>query len=301
MPYFGAHMSAAGGPEQALHAAHSFGMEACQLFTKNNKQWKAAPLHVDSVKLFVSTWKKLGLHCSLAHASYLLNLATRNDELWNKSIAALIDELERADQLGLHYLVIHPGTASDADEEAALDRIALALDTTLSQLPKIKTQLLLETTAGQGKSVGHTFKQLGNMLQRSKKGKKLGICLDTCHIFAAGYALSPVSDYRRTMQEFDSEIGLDRLAVLHVNDSVKGLGSRVDRHAALCQGAIGLEGLRNILSDKRLADRPMILETPKGISSDGQELDAVNLALMRQLAMPAEKNQLIISDGEVRW
>lgn len=279
-------MSAAGGPDQALRAAHAFGMEACQLFTKNNQQWKAAPLKQEVIDLFAKTWKELGLQCALAHASYLLNLATKNDELWNKSIAALVDELERADLLGLHHLVIHPGAASDADEETALHRVSLAVDAALTQLPKLKTQLLLETTAGQGKSVGHTFKQLGTILQRSKKGKKVGICLDTCHIFAAGYALSPATDYQETMKEFDNEIGLDRLAVLHVNDSVKGLGCRVDRHAALGQGSIGREGLNNILSDKRLTSLPMIMETPKGKQADGQELDAINLAAMRELALP---------------
>lgn len=284
MPLFGAHMSAAGGPDQALHAAALFGMEACQLFTKNNKQWKAATLQEEAIKEFARVWKQLGLQYAVAHASYLINMATNNDALWNQSLAAIIDELERADHLGLDAVVVHPGTASDSDEEHALLRVSQAVDAAMTALPKLKTKLLLETTAGQGKSIGHAFRQLGTILQRAKKGKKLGICLDTCHVFAAGYALSPISDYKVTMREFDDEIGLERLAMLHVNDSVKGLGCRVDRHAHLGTGSITMEGLRNIVSDKRFNELPMILETPKGIGPEGKEWDAVNLALLRELS-----------------
>lgn len=285
MPLFGAHMSAAGGPEQALLAAASFGMTACQLFTKNNKQWKAAPLQIETVALFAETLKRLGsIQNTTAHASYLINLATKNDALWKQSLAAMIDELQRGEQLGLDALVVHPGSASDDDEGGALMRVAEAVDEAMGVLPKLKTKLLLETTAGQGKSVGHRFKQLGTILGKAKKGKKVGICLDTCHVFAAGYALSPISDYQTTIQEFDDEIGLDRLAMLHVNDSVKGLGCRVDRHAHLGHGSIGLEGFRNILSDARFAHLPMILETPKGESPDGREWDAINLSRLRELS-----------------
>lgn len=284
MPLFGAHMSAAGGPDQALHAAHSFGMEACQLFSKNNKQWKAAPLQDEAIAEFARVLRLLGLQYTVAHASYLINLATKNDSLWNQSLAALIDELQRADQLKLDSVVVHPGTASDEDEEHALLRVSQAIDAAMTALPRLKTQLLLETTAGQGKSVGHQFRQLGTMLQRARNGKRVGICLDTCHVFAAGYALSPFSDYRVTMKEFDSEIGVDRLAMLHVNDSVKGLGSRVDRHAHLGHGLIGLEGLGNIVGDKRLKALPMIMETPKDLARDGRHWDAINLAVLRKLA-----------------
>lgn len=284
MPLFGAHMSAAGGPEQALHAAKTFGMEACQLFTKNNKQWKAPPMSDATVQLFLKTRKELGIQSTVSHASYLINLATKNEELWEKSVAALVDELDRANRLKLEYVVVHPGAASDDDEVTALQRVAAAVDVAICTVPKLKTMLLLETTAGQGKSVGHRFAQLGGILKRAKKRNKVGVCLDTCHVFAAGYALSPKADYAKTIQEFEDEIGLDKLKMLHVNDSVKGLGSRVDRHAHIGMGLIGLDGFRNILSDKRLKDLPMFLETPKGINSDGHEWDAVNLKLMRELA-----------------
>lgn len=284
MPLFGAHMSAAGGPDQALHAAKSFGMEACQLFTKNNKQWKAAPLREETIKEFARVSKLHALKFTAAHASYLINLATRNETLWNQSVAAIIDELNRADQLKLDAVVVHPGSATDGDEEYALQRVSQAVDAAMLALPSLKTKLLLETTAGQGKSVGHQFKQLGTILQRAKKGKNVGVCLDTCHVFAAGYALSPLCDYQATMKEFDDEIGLDRLTMLHVNDSVKGLGCRVDRHAHLGTGSIGTEGLRNIVSDKRLKEHPMILETPKGIGPDGREWDAINLAVLHEFA-----------------
>jgi deoxyribonuclease-4 len=276
-------MSAAGGPHNALEAAAALGMEACQLFTKNNQQWKAAPLQDETIRTFAQTWERVGLQCALAHASYLLNLATKNDELWKKSIAALVDELHRADQLKLQYLVVHPGTASDEDEKEALHRVAAAVDAALGELPKLKTKLLLETTAGQGKCIGHTFRHLGRILKKAKRGKKVGVCLDTCHIFAAGYALAPASDYRQTMQEFDDEIGLDRLAVLHVNDSVKGLGCRVDRHAHVGHGSIGVEGFCNVVTDPRFQELPLILETPKGPNADKEEWDVVNLRTLRNL------------------
>lgn len=276
-------MSAAGGPEQALLAASSFGMEACQLFTKNNKQWKAAPLKEETIVEFARVWKQLGIQYCVAHASYLINLATKNETLWNQSLAALIDELQRAEQLKLNAVVVHPGSASDEDEEYALLRVSKAVDAALTAVPKMKGQLLLEATAGQGRSVGHSFRQLGVILQRAKKGKKVGICVDTCHIFAAGYALGPKTEYQKTMSEFDAEIGLDRLALLHVNDSVKGLGSRVDRHAHLGLGSIGLDGLSNIVNDQRFKNMPMVLETPKGDSPDGRPWDAVNLEKLRAM------------------
>lgn len=283
MPLFGAHMSAAGGPHLALQSAASFGMDACQLFTKNNKQWRAPLLSQEVLELFAATWKQLGLQCVLAHATYLLNLATTNDVLWKKSVDALVDELQRADQLKLAYLVIHPGSAGTSDEATALTQVALGIDTALCKLPKLRTQLCLEATAGQGNSIGHQFRQLGTILQKAKHGKKVGICLDTCHIFAAGYALAPRSDYQETIKEFDDEVGLERLCVWHLNDSVKGQGSRVDRHAHIGQGAIGLEGFRQIVNDERFDHLPMIMETPKGTNPDGIEWDAINLRSLKDL------------------
>ncbi|HMO35768.1 MAG TPA: deoxyribonuclease IV [Gemmatales bacterium] len=284
MPYFGAHMSAAGGPEQALQAAASLGMDACQLFTKNNKQWNGPPISAESKRLFHQNVREFKIERTVAHASYLINLATRNQELWLKSLHALVDELQRANYLQLDYLVVHPGTASDADEDGALQQVALAVNQALSTFPKLKTRLLLETTAGQGKSIGHTFRQLGTILERVKSKRKIGVCLDTCHIFAAGYALYPANDYRSTVDEFDQEIGLEKLHLLHVNDSVKGLGSRVDRHAALGHGSIGINGLRNILCDKRFDALAMILETPKGKTPRGEDWDAINLQQLRMLS-----------------
>lgn len=283
MPFFGAHLSAAGGPHRALESAAEYGMEACQLFTKNNQQWRATDLTIETIATFAETSKRIGLRCMLAHSSYLLNLATKDDALWQKSIAALKDELLRADQLKLAYLVMHPGTASDEDDAAALARVSSAIDLALGALPKLTTRLLLETTAGQGKSIGHRFEQLGTILQRSKQGRKVGICLDTCHVFAAGYALTPVKSYRQTMKEFDQAIGLEHLAVLHVNDSVKALGSRVDRHAHIGHGAIGLEGFCNVVNDKRFTELPMILETPKAIGPNEVHWDVLNLKQLRDL------------------
>lgn len=284
MPLFGAHMSAAGGPDQALLAAHKFGMEACQLFTKNNKQWNTPALTEETCKLFIKTVKTLNIQCTVSHASYLINLATKNSELWQKSVTALIDELDRANRLKIDYLVVHPGAASDAEELAALKLVAAAVDTALTAIPKLKTMLLLEATAGQGKSVGHEFQQLGTIIKQAKKGRRVGVCIDTCHIFAAGYALSPKSDYEATIKELDDAIGLEQLKCIHLNDSVKGLGSRVDRHAHIGVGAIGLEGFKNLLTDKRMQELPILLETPKGQNADGEEWDAVNLRLARELS-----------------
>lgn len=275
-------MSAAGGPHKALEAAHLLGMDVCQLFTKNNQQWKAAPLTGEAIKLFQQTAETTGISRHLSHASYLLNFATANDELWQKSQIAFGDELDRAEALGLAYLVVHPGSASEGQaEKDALLRVSQTIDVVLTTRKKYKVMLLLETTAGQGKSIGHEFEQLAAILKKAKLGKRVGVCADTCHIFAAGYGLSTQKEYKRTWEAFDSIIGLDRLQVLHVNDSVKALGSRVDRHAGIGMGQIGEEGFKLLVKDKRLADKWFVMETPKGKADDGKELDAVNLAKLR--------------------
>lgn len=282
MPFFGAHMSAAGEPANALDAAARLGMEACQLFTKSNRQWRAAPLTQEMVDHFHGKRREHQIAFTAAHAAYLLNLATKDPVLHQRSVDALAIEWERADRLGLDFLVVHPGVASDDQWEAALDRVAQGVKACMKQVGSTPTHLLLETTAGQGRSIGHRFEHLAGILARLKHPQNVAICLDTCHVFAAGYPLAPRKEYLRTIREFDQWIGLDRLRMFHLNDSVKPLGSRVDRHAHLGHGCLGQEAFRHLVRDRRFRDRPMILETPKGEHA-GQSWDAINLSLLHRL------------------
>lgn len=282
MPCFGAHMSAAGEPKMALDEAASFGMQACQLFTKSNRQWRAADLPEEAVRRFHAARREHRIESAVAHAAYLLNLATKDEALRQKSADALFIEMQRAERLGLEYLVVHPGAASDDDVEAALALAAETVDAVHRQLGPTRVMLLLETTAGQGRTIGYRLEELAAITQRMKSADRIGYCLDTCHVFAAGYPISTKKDYTSLLASFDKLLGLERLRVFHLNDSVKPLGSRVDRHAHLGQGEIGLQAFRLLVTDQRFADRPMILETPKG-EEKGVSWDAVNLRVLRQL------------------
>ena len=219
---------------------------------------------------------------AVAHNSYLINLASHDDTLWRRSVDAFVIEMERAELFGLDYLVAHPGTPVDGDEEAGLARVAQALDEIQRRCPKYHVMVLLETTAGQGKSLGHRFEHLAEIIALVRKSERLGVCLDTCHVFAAGYPLAPRKQYLATMRAFDRIIGLDRLLAFHLNDSKKPLGSRVDRHAHIGQGHLGLEAFRYLVNDRRFRNHPMILETPKEGPND-EAMDAINLKLLREL------------------
>jgi deoxyribonuclease-4 len=200
----------------------------------------------------------------------------------------LVIELQRAERLGLHYLVAHPGAHMGGGEEAGLARVAAALDEAHARLPGLAVRVLLETTAGQGSSLGHRFEHLARILALVAEPGRLGVCLDTCHVFAAGYALAPAAEYEATLREFDRLIGLRRLRLFHVNDSLRPLGSRVDRHAHIGRGQLGLEPFRLLVNDPRFRDRPMILETPK--EQDGEkDMDAVNLTTLRSLLESARR------------
>lgn len=284
MPLFGAHKSIAGGYYKALAAAGEDGCQAVQLFTKNNNQWAAKTLTDDDIRLFRQSWQDANLHVSLAHDSYLINLASHNETLWQRSLEAFVIEMQRAEALGLDYLVTHPGCAVDGNEQAGLARVARALDEVHQRCATYHVMVLLETTAGQGTSLGHRFEHLAEIMTRSKYPERLGVCLDTCHVFAAGYPLAPVKDYRATLRTFDRIIGLDRLRAFHVNDSKKPLGSRVDRHAHIGQGCLGLEAFRLLVTDRRFRRHPMILETPKEGPND-EAMDAVNLQTLRDLVV----------------
>lgn len=283
MPLFGAHMSIAGGCHNALLAAQAHGMEVVQLFTKNASQWQARDLTDDEVRTFRRTLRQTGLRFPTAHDSYLINVASPDEALYRRSLEALVVEVQRAEQLGLRYLVMHPGAATDGDDEAGLARVARALDEVHARCPGYRVRVLLETTAGQGTTLGHRFEHLARILALAAAPERLGVCFDTCHVFAAGYPLAPGPDYRATLREFDRLIGLKRLCLFHVNDSQKPQGSRVDRHAPLGEGQMGLKPFRLLVNDRRFRNRPMILETPKEDRA-GRDMDAVNLKVLRELA-----------------
>ena len=291
---FGAHMSVAGGLERGVQSAQTFGMNALQVFTKNNNQWNAKPLSDDQIHTFRTATADAGLDEPVAHNSYLINLASPADELWNKSIDAMTVELERAEALGIAFLVAHPGAHVGSGDEEGILRIARALDEVHDRTKGLSCQIALETTAGQGTCLGHRFEHLRDIFDRVEDPGRLCVCVDTCHIFAAGYRIGTKSEYNETIEELDRIVGLGRVRVWHLNDSVKACGSRVDRHAGLGRGMIGLEPFGWIVADARFAALPMILETPKG-TEGGEELDAINLRLLRQLEQTAEDDEARVS------
>jgi deoxyribonuclease-4 len=274
----GAHMSIAGGCDLALQRAADLGMSACQIFTKNASQWRAKPLDPAVVERFQAHRAATGIAHLVAHDSYLINVASPDDALWEKSRLALLEELERCDLLGVPYLVSHPGGHMGSGAEAGVRRVAEAINRIHDDWPDGTAVLLLETTAGQGTALGRTFDELASIIAPVDDKRRIGACFDTCHVFAAGYELRDDEGYRRTMREFDAYIGLDRLRVFHLNDSKKGLGSRVDRHAHIGEGELGAMPFTFILNDPRFAGLPGILETPKG--DDGEE-DRRNLSTLR--------------------
>lgn len=281
MLVLGAHMSIAGGHERAIERAEAFEMDACQVFTKNANQWNAKPIDPDAAERFRTRWRDSGLRALVAHDSYLINLASPDDALWEKSRLAMRDELDRCDLLGVPFLVSHPGAHVGAGETAGIARVAEAIDRIHDERPDGAATILLETTAGQGTTLGRTFEELAGILERVADGRRVAVCFDTCHVFAAGYDLRDRVGYEATIRAFDEAIGLDRLRVFHLNDSKKGLGSRVDRHAPIGEGELGADAFAFLLNDPRFDGFPGILETPKG--DDGEE-DRRNLTTLRGLA-----------------
>ena len=282
MPLLGAHMSVAGGFHNAVDAAAEHGMECVQIFTKNNNQWQARPMDPDSVALFCRRLEETGVRLPCAHASYLINLGSPKDDLWQKSITAMTIELERAEMLGLAGVVLHPGSFTTSSECEGIERIAEALDTVLLSTDGLEVEVWLENTAGQGTNLGHRFEQLEAIISRLPDASRVGICLDSCHLFAAGYALESPEEYSQTMTEFAETVGRDRLRAWHLNDSKREFGSRVDRHETIGEGHMGLEPFRHILNDPLSDELPMYLETPKG-DRDDRTLDEINLETLRSL------------------
>jgi deoxyribonuclease-4 len=276
----GAHESIAGGMYKASDRAQSVGCDSVQIFVKPNRAWAVKPLTEKDVDLFKAKAVSTDIQPVVGHASYLLNLGTPDDTLWEKSIDTLIVELQRCEALGVPYLVLHPGSHVGTGEEVGLARVAHALGKVHASTPDLHTQILLETTAGQGSSLGYRFEHLAWLMDNALDGERLGVCLDTCHVFAAGYELRTPDGYVATMGEFDRVVGLEWLQAIHLNDSKGDLGSHKDRHDHIGKGYIGLAGFRHILNDARLAGLPALLETPK---SDDLHEDRENLDVLRAL------------------
>lgn len=280
----GAHMSIAGGAHMAIERARSINCTAAQIFVKNNMQWFAPPLIRTEIRTFLEHRQRGELLSIFAHANYLINLATTNPQFHANSIRALSEELVRADQLELPFFVLHPGAHLGAGEEAGLHKIVESINRVFRKIPRVKTKIALETTAGQGSCLGHRFEHIAQIIENVREPERLCVCLDTAHVFAAGYDIGSEAGARKTFLEFDRMIGLDRLAAIHVNDSKAERGSRVDRHQHIGQGKIGLDAFRFIMSDRRFRKIPKVLETPKG-----KELreDVENMQTLRALAKPA--------------
>ncbi len=282
MAILGAHMSIAGGYYRAVEAAHAAGCDCVQIFTKNNNQWRAKPLSRDDITRFRDALERLEIGHPISHDSYLINLASPDEALWKRSVEAFRVELERAEQLGIPYVVTHPGSYTVSTEAEGLARVALALNQVHRELPRIKAQCLLEITAGQGTNLGWRFEHLAEILRQVDRQERVGVCFDTCHAFAAGYDLRTRAGYRAAMRELDGLVGLERIKAFHLNDSVRELGSRVDRHAAIGLGKLGTEAFGLLLADRRFGQVPMYLETPKG-THDGEDWDVTNLRVLRNL------------------
>jgi len=285
MPPFGAHFSIAGGLANAAETCRELGCDTFQLFTKSAAQWAARPLTPDDVRDFRAAVRRAKAKSVTAHDSYLINLAAKDDALFAKSVAAFAVEIERAEALGIDYLVMHPGAHVGHGEAYGLARVIHGIDLAHARCPGYAVRVLVEATAGQGTTLGHRFEHLATILNGVAVPERLGVCLDTCHVFAAGYDVRTPETYAATMAEFDAVVGVARLKVVHVNDSVKPLGSRVDRHAGLGLGHIGEVAFRCLVTDPRLAEVPMILETPKE-DADGNLMDPVNLAKLRRYLTP---------------
>jgi len=285
----GAHVSTEGGLFNALKRGSSIGCTAIQIFTRNNRQWSHPPLSEEEVSLFLNEKKKLNIECVISHASYLINLASDKEAVLGRSISALKKELDRCNALEIPYLVLHPGSHLTLGEEKGLKQLAQLLDSVLKEY-KGSTMILLETMAGQGSSLGKTFEQLGWLLKNISEKSKVGICVDTCHIFAAGYSFSTKEQYEELWSTFEKEVGIERIKAFHLNDSKKECDSRVDRHEDIGKGKIGEEGFKLLMNDSRFLKTPKVLETPKEDIQD----DVRNMKVLIDLISPTNKKKLLL-------
>lgn len=277
---FGAHESISGGVDTAIERGQRATCDTIQIFNKSNHQWRAKKLLAKEIDRYFGLIESTGVTVSVSHTSYLINIASPKEELAEKSLSALAEEMERCEILKIPNLVMHPGSHVGSGEEVGLKKVAESINLLFDRLDNNNVTLLLEATAGQGTNLGHKFEHLAEIISMIDNDEKVGVCLDTCHIFAAGYPLVDPKDYKRTMKEFDDIVGLDRLRIIHTNDSKKELGSQRDRHEHIGKGHIGLDGFRNLVNDPKLKRIPFIIETPKG--EDLAE-DIENLRILRGL------------------
>jgi len=279
-PLLGAHMSIAGGVAEAISRAHRFGCTAMQIFVGNPRQWRRMEVTPDMGRDFGRRCPRLGIRSVVAHANYLINVASHDRRIREGSERSLAHELSVCGRLGIPYLILHPGSCDSPDR--GIQRVARALDRALEETERWDVGVLLETTAGQGNCLGHTFAQLADIIGLIRLNRRVGVCLDTAHVFVAGYDIRTPKGYNAVMEDLDSAVGLPRLKAVHVNDSKGALGSRLDRHEHIGRGEIGSTAFRCIMRDARLRRLPKILETPK--AEQGGEWDRRNLRLLRKMA-----------------
>ncbi len=280
-PLVGAHQSIAGGVYTAFERAQRAGCVTLQVFVKNNNRWKGKPLTDEDIANYKTTASKSNIAPVVAHSCYLINPCAVDPDILTKSRETFLDELYRCEQLGIPYFNFHPGAHLGKGEDEGIKRIIESLNIIHSRSKNYHTMSVLETTAGQGSAIGYRFEHLRRIIDGVDETKRMAVCIDTCHIFAAGYDIRTQREYERTMKEFDDVVGRDRLVAIHANDSKREMGSRIDRHEHIGKGAIGREGFRLLMQDERLTHVPKILETPKG--EDLKE-DKMNLKLLRSLA-----------------
>jgi deoxyribonuclease IV len=280
MDYLGAHMSIAGGIAKAVERGQTAGCAVIQLFTQNSNQWRGKPISDSEAALFREKREEAGLLDVVSHDIYLINLAAAPGDTRDKSLVGFREEMERCARLGIDKIVMHPGSHLGEGEDVGIARIIEAFTLLLEQTPEFTGKILLENTAGQGTNLGYRFEHLQQIRDRSPNPDRFGFCFDTCHAFAAGYAINTVDGYRTVFEEFDRLLGVENLLAFHLNDSKKGLLSRVDRHEHIGLGTLGLDGFRSLMNDRRFVHVPKILETPKG---DNEEMDAINLQTLRGL------------------
>ena len=285
MPYrFGSHTSIAGGLHLAVERAQAVGCDVVQVFTKNNNQWNCKPIADADAKLFAETLARTGIVAPIAHTSYLINMASPDETLWKKSLDALIVEWQRAEQLKLDGLVVHPGAHMKATVEEGIQRVVQAVDEATVAVAPRHCRLLLENTAGQGTCLGHSIEQLGEMLRAIRKPDHVGVCWDTCHALAAGYDFRTSAGLRAMVDQLERMVGLDKLHAIHINDSKKDCGTRVDRHEHIGLGFIGEAGFKRFLACAAFKNLPMYLETAKEKDeATGEEWDVINLRTLRRL------------------
>ena len=275
----GAHVSISGGIELAIQRGAEIGCTSIQIFTKNQRQWKTPELETHVIKKYQREYEKSSLRTIIAHDSYLINLANPDISGWEKSCSAFIEEMQRAEKLNIPYLVFHPGAHKGAGVHFGINKIAESINYIHKKCPQFKLKILLETTSGQGTALGNSFEQLKEIINSVEESDRIGVCIDTCHIFTAGYDIRSKTEYEKTFEHFDKVVGLNKVYAIHLNDSKRDLASRIDRHEHIGKGYIGLETFRILMNDKRFSNIPKILETP-GDLEDGKENMQLLLSLI---------------------